>query len=61
MPVLGGFRLDGKNATVTGAGRGICQALAVALAEAGAKVSLVGRDVAGACSHKPAFEVAREE
>lgn len=48
MPVLDGFRLDGKNAIVTGAGRGIGQALAVALAEAGAKVSLVGRDVAGA-------------
>jgi NAD(P)-dependent dehydrogenase (short-subunit alcohol dehydrogenase family) len=48
MTVLDGFRLEGKNAIVTGAGRGIGQALAVALAEAGAKVSLVGRDVAGA-------------
>lgn len=48
MTVLDGFRLDGKNAIVTGAGRGIGRALAVALAEAGAKVSLVGRYVEGA-------------
>lgn len=48
MTVLDGFRLDGKNAIVTGAGRGIGRALAVALAEAGAKVSLVGRYEEGA-------------
>lgn len=48
MAVLDQFRLNKKNIIVTGAGRGIGQALAVALAEAGAKISLVGRDSVGA-------------
>ena len=48
MAVLDKFRLSGKNVLITGAGRGIGRALAVALAEAGARVSLVGRDAAGA-------------
>lgn len=48
MAVLDQFRLTGKNIIVTGAGRGIGQALAVALAEAGARISLVGRDSVGA-------------
>lgn len=48
MTVLDQFRLDKKNIIVTGAGRGIGQALAVALAEAGARISLVGRDHVGA-------------
>jgi len=48
MPVLDEFRLDGKSAIVTGAGRGIGRALAVALAEAGASISVVGRDAAAA-------------
>jgi NAD(P)-dependent dehydrogenase (short-subunit alcohol dehydrogenase family) len=38
-----GFRLDGKSALVTGAGRGIGMAAAIALAQAGAKVTLVSR------------------
>jgi NAD(P)-dependent dehydrogenase (short-subunit alcohol dehydrogenase family) len=37
------FRLDGKRAIVTGAGRGIGLAAAAALAEAGAEVTLVAR------------------
>jgi NAD(P)-dependent dehydrogenase (short-subunit alcohol dehydrogenase family) len=48
MTVLDGFLLHGKNALVTGAGRGIGRALAIALAEAGAKIALVGRDSASA-------------
>lgn len=39
--ILDQFRLDGKVAVVTGAGRGIGQAYAAALAEAGADVALV--------------------
>lgn len=40
--ILDQFRLDGKVALVTGATRGLGQAMAVALAEAGADVALVG-------------------
>ncbi|HTI03658.1 MAG TPA: glucose 1-dehydrogenase [Acidisoma sp.] len=40
------FLLDDKTALVTGASRGIGQAIAVALASAGAHVLLTGRDVA---------------
>lgn len=40
------FRLDNKVAVVTGASRGIGQTLAGALASAGARVALVGRDQA---------------
>ncbi len=36
------FDLTGKNAFVTGASRGIGRVIAVALAEAGADVALVG-------------------
>ena len=42
-PILPSFRLDGQRALVTGAGRGIGQACAVGLAEAGAEVILVSR------------------
>ena len=37
------FRLDGKRALVTGAGRGIGRAVALALAAAGAELVLVSR------------------
>ncbi|WP_335869660.1 SDR family NAD(P)-dependent oxidoreductase [Bacillus sp. 2205SS5-2] len=40
---LSSFNLHGKNAVVTGAGRGIGQAVAIGLAEAGANVILVSR------------------
>jgi NAD(P)-dependent dehydrogenase (short-subunit alcohol dehydrogenase family) len=42
------FRLDGKTALVTGAARGIGQAIALDLASAGASVVLVDIDAAGA-------------
>lgn len=43
VPQTPSFRLDGKRAIVTGAGRGIGLAAAAALAEAGAEVTLVAR------------------
>jgi NAD(P)-dependent dehydrogenase (short-subunit alcohol dehydrogenase family) len=43
LPVTPSFRLDGKRALVTGAGRGIGAAAAAALAEAGAHVVLAAR------------------
>jgi len=43
LPKTPAFRLDGRRALVTGAGRGIGLALAAALADAGAAVTLVAR------------------
>ncbi len=43
VPLTPSFRLDGKRAIVTGAGRGIGVAAAAALAEAGAEVTVVAR------------------
>jgi NAD(P)-dependent dehydrogenase (short-subunit alcohol dehydrogenase family) len=43
LPSTPSFRLDGRTALVTGAGRGIGLALAAALAQAGAHVTLVAR------------------
>ena len=45
LPTLRSFRLDGRRALVTGAGRGIGLALASALAEAGAGVTLCARSL----------------
>ncbi len=41
--MLASFRLEGKTAIVTGAGKGIGRAIAIALGEAGANVLLVAR------------------
>lgn len=43
LPRTPGFRVDGRRALVTGAGRGIGLACAAALAQAGADVTLVAR------------------
>src|SRR3546814_307208 len=43
LPRTPSFRLDGRRALVTGAGRGIGLALAAALAQAGAEVTLAAR------------------
>jgi NAD(P)-dependent dehydrogenase (short-subunit alcohol dehydrogenase family) len=43
LPATPSFRLDGKRALITGAGRGIGLAAAAALAEAGAHVTLAAR------------------
>ncbi|MDQ1752845.1 MAG: hypothetical protein QOE71_3901, partial [Pseudonocardiales bacterium] len=48
MGVLDRFDLTGRTAVVTGATRGLGRAFAVALAEAGADIVIVGRDAEAA-------------
>jgi NAD(P)-dependent dehydrogenase (short-subunit alcohol dehydrogenase family) len=43
LPAFAGFRVDGRRALVTGAGRGLGLAAATALAQAGAAVTLAAR------------------
>ena len=43
LPAVPSFRLDGRRALVTGAGRGIGLAISAALADAGAQVTLAAR------------------
>ena len=43
LPITPSFRLDGRRAIITGAGRGIGLAVSAALAQAGAVVTLVAR------------------
>ncbi|MNW32119.1 2-dehydro-3-deoxy-D-gluconate 5-dehydrogenase [compost metagenome] len=50
---LPSFNLQGKTALVTGAGRGIGQAIAIGLAEAGGNVALVSRTQKGRMHHEP--------
>jgi NAD(P)-dependent dehydrogenase (short-subunit alcohol dehydrogenase family) len=46
VPATPSFRLDGRRALVTGAGRGLGFAMAAALSEAGAEVALLARGAA---------------
>jgi NAD(P)-dependent dehydrogenase (short-subunit alcohol dehydrogenase family) len=48
MGILDRFKLDGKTAVVTGAGKGLGQGMALALAEAGADVGVVEIDMPAA-------------
>ena len=58
--VLETFRLDGKNALVTGSSRGLGAAIALALAEAGANVACHGRSNAGESTSEKIRQLGRK-
>jgi 2-deoxy-D-gluconate 3-dehydrogenase len=58
--ILDAFRLDGKNALVTGSSRGLGAAIAVALAEAGANVGLHGLSPKGEAACDPIRKMGRK-
>ena len=58
--ILDSFRLDGKNALVTGSSRGLGAAIALALAEAGANVGLHGRSAGGEAACAPIRKLGRK-
>ena len=57
--VLESFRLDGKNALVTGSSRGLGAAIAIALAQAGANVGCHGRSADGNATSEQIRELGR--
>ena len=57
--VLETFRLDGKNALVTGSSRGLGAAIAIALAQAGANVGCHGRSADGKATSEQIRELGR--
>ena len=61
MSPLALFNLEGRKALVTGASRGIGQALAAALAGAGADVAVTARDAAWAVDLIPTFPIPHAE
>ena len=58
LPQTPSFRLDGKRALVAGASSGIGLGCAVALAQAGAEVTLAARSLDKLASTKVAMEAA---
>jgi gluconate 5-dehydrogenase len=56
MNVLDRFRLDGRTAFITGGSRGLGRAMAQALAEAGANLILVGREMDALAAAKAELE-----
>lgn len=58
--VLDAFRLEGKNALVTGSSRGLGAAIAIALAQAGANVGCHGRRAAGCGTTEKVLQLGRK-
>jgi 2-deoxy-D-gluconate 3-dehydrogenase len=58
--ILDDFRLDGKNALVTGSSRGLGAAIAIALAEAGANVACHGRTEEGRATSNKIRQLGRK-